>query len=100
MSDRILTLHPEGKQGVRILRTKYEAMRAALLRVVPTDPAGVPFKELDASVAPHLGEAFGPEDSLRWYLTAVKQDLEARGELEIVPKRRPQHLRRCSPPTS
>jgi hypothetical protein len=94
MSERILTLHPEGKQGVNILKSKYDAMRKALLKAVPEDDAGVPFKDLDEQVAKHLGRAFGPEDSVRWYLVAVKQDLEARGELEIVPKRRPQHLRR------
>lgn len=94
MSDRILTQHPEGKQGVNILKTKYDAMRQALLKVVPSDEAGVPFQGLDERVAAHLGDAFDPEDSVRWYLVAVKQDLEARGELEIVPKRRPQHLRR------
>lgn len=94
MSNRILTLHPEGKQGVNILTSKYDAMRHALLKVVPAKGEGVPFKGLDEQVAAHLGKAFEPDDSVRWYLVAVKQDLEARGELEIVPKRRPQHLRR------
>ena len=31
---RILTRHPEGKQGVDIRRDKYEAMSAAILRSV------------------------------------------------------------------
>jgi hypothetical protein len=29
---RILTRHPEGKQGVNISRYKYEAMKASILR--------------------------------------------------------------------
>ena len=30
-SERIQTLHPEGKKGVNILRTKYDPVRAAML---------------------------------------------------------------------
>lgn len=93
--DRILTLHPAGKQGVNIERSKYDAVRRALLRVVPRTAAGVPFQELRERVRPHLErQGFPPEASVSWYVTAVKQDLEARGELEQVPGARPQHLRR------
>lgn len=92
--DRVLTLHPKGKNGVRIRRPKYEAMRRALLRVVPKSERGVLFQELAARVEPHLGQAFEPGDSVTWYVVAVKQDLEARGELELVPGASPQRLRR------
>ena len=92
--DRVMTLHPRGKQGVRILRTKYDSMRRALLRAVPRTSTGVAFKELPERVAPHLGGAFEETDSVTWYTVAVKQDLEARGEIEIVPGSRPQRLRR------
>ena len=94
-AEKILTLHPAGKRGVNIDRSKYDAMRGALLRVVPRDAAGVPLAELRDLVPPHLARAgFPPEASVGWYLIAVKQDLEARGELEQVPGARPQHLRR------
>ena len=31
MDEKILTLHPQGKKGVRINRARYEAMKKALL---------------------------------------------------------------------
>lgn len=93
--DRVLTRHPAGKNGVRIARDKYEAMRRAILRSVPRSVDGVAFQELPARVREVLGPGvFGPSDGLTWYLVAVKQDLEARGELEQVPRSRPQRLRR------
>ena len=94
--DRILTLHPAGKQGVRIARPLYDTMRAALLAVIPDDPSGVAFRELPERVEPHLdAEVFGSASRM-WYVTAVKQDLEARGLIEQVPGARPQRLRRLS----
>lgn len=93
--DRILTLHPAGKQGVRIDAAKYEAMKHALLRVIPRRKDGVAFRELADSVEPHLdARAFGPDDSRSWYVTVVKQDLEARGKIAQVEGARPQRLRR------
>ena len=94
--DRVMTLHPAGKKGVRILRPKYDAMRRALLRVVPRSARGIPFGELARRVEPHLGAAYQASDSVTWYVVAVKQDLEARGELELVPGARPQRLRRTA----
>ena len=94
--ERILTLHPAGKQGVRIARPLYDTMRSALLAVIPADEQGVEFRELPLLVPPHLdAEVFG-EASVTWYVTTVKQDLEARGLLEQVPRARPQRVRRSS----
>ena len=53
-NDRVLTLHPGGKQGVRIERAKYDGMVAALLAVVPEGPPGVAFQGLAERVRPHL----------------------------------------------
>jgi hypothetical protein len=92
--DRILTLHPAGKHGVRIARDKYDDMRAALLAVVPRDPAGAPFLALEELVEEHLDPALWVDAKVAWYLVTVKQDLEARGELELVPGVQPQHVRR------
>lgn len=94
-TDRVETLHPAGKQGVRIERAKYDTMRRALLRVIPRRKDGVPFLDLVDLVEPHLDpEAFTAEVSRPWYVTTVKQDLEARGLVEQVPGARPQRLRR------
>lgn len=94
-SDRVLTLHPAGKNGVNIERDKYEEMRRAILRIVPRSSRGMLLSELADTLPHELDRAiFGPRVSITWYLVAVKQDLEARGEIEIVPEAKPQRLRR------
>ena len=71
--ERILTLHPEGKQGVRIERAKYDDMVRALLGVIPGDEPGVRFTELEELVTPHLSEEQYPGGkSVAWYLTTIK----------------------------
>ncbi len=92
-NDRILTLHPEGKQGVRIERAKYDAMRRAILRITPKKAPGVRFAELRELVKAHLPETvFDAGSSVSWYLTTVKLDLEARGDIERVRGSGPQRL--------
>lgn len=94
-SDRVMTQHPAGKQGVRIERTKYEAMRRAVLRCVPRSAGGIALADLSDRVIDALDvSVFGPGVGVTWYLITVKQDLEARGEIEQVPNVKPQHLRR------
>ncbi len=91
--ERVLTLHPEGKAGVRIDSAKYEAMRKAILSVVPRSGEGIAFFDLPGRVKPRLGStAFEEGDSVMWYVTTVKLDLEARGEIRRVPGARPQRL--------
>ena len=94
-AERIMTLHPAGKQGVNIEKAKYDDMRRALLKVIPKRKAGVPFQDLGPLVQPLLDTAVFPTPTkVLWYVTTVKQDLEARGEIEQVPGARPQHLRK------
>jgi hypothetical protein len=96
-AEKILTRHPAGKQGVNIDRAKYDTMRRALLRVVPRRRSGIAFTELSELVRPHLDPAtFPPGKSVTWYVVTVKQDLEARGEIEQVPDAKPQHVRRVA----
>ena len=93
--DRVLTLHPQGKQGVRIARDRYEAMRRAILKNVPRRNAGVAWKDLPGLVRPLLPRSiYGPGVSVTWYCVTVKLDLEARGQVIRVPGARPQRLRR------
>lgn len=96
MPERVLTLHPGGKRGVRIARDKYDDMRRALLRVIPRRKDGVPFGALAERVAPELSPGLWEGASITWYVVTVKQDLEARGSVEQVPGARPQHVRRTS----
>lgn len=94
-ADRVLTLHPEGKQGVRIDRTKYDAMVAALCAVIPGEEPGARFSDLSALVRPHLpASSFGAGVSVSWYVTTVKLDLEARGVVRRLAGS-PQRLVRC-----
>jgi hypothetical protein len=81
MSDKIMTLHPEGKQGSNIDKAKYDQMRAAILMVL-SEREEMTFADLNAAVEQLLGDSF--EGSIGWYFTTVKLDLEARGLLERV----------------
>ena len=90
MSDRILTLHPQGKQGVNIDTRKYETIRDAIAASL-RGSNGMTYTELVAEVGQRVAGRF--EGSVKWYVVAVKQDMEARGALRRVPGTRPQRLR-------
>lgn len=90
MSEKIMTLHPEGKAGVNIDRDKYELIRETILGLLRAR-GEIAFKELAPEVGKLIGDQF--EGSVSWYVTTVKLDLEARGQLARVPKTTPQRLR-------
>ena len=90
MKDTIKTLHPEKKQGVKISREKYEVIRKAILSVLRTKKE-MTFMALSRAVEKQLGDKF--EGSVMWYVTTVKLDLEARGEVKRVVHSRPQLVR-------
>ena len=90
MGDRILTLHPQGKQGVNISKEKYDAMREAILASVGAH-GEITFKDLLEDVRRRLAGRF--DGSINWYATSVKLDLEARGLVERMPGKTPQRLR-------
>jgi len=90
MKDLIRTLHPEKKQGVNISREKYEIIRKAIFTVLRAHPE-ITFTKLSTAVEKQLDHKF--EGSVTWYVTTVKLDLEARGEIKRVPKSRPQLLK-------
>ena len=93
MSEKIMTLHPAGKQGVNIDKTKYDVIRDATLSQL--EQAGeLTFTGLTDAVKAQLGNSF--DGSVGWYVTTVKLDLEARGLIERIPGRRPQTLRLVS----
>ena len=91
MVERIQTRHPEeGKSGVNIDRHKYEVMREAILETLQAH-GEISFRDLSAEVGRRLEDRF--DGSISWYVTTVKLDLEARGAIERIPGRKPQHLR-------
>lgn len=88
---KILTLHPEeGKQGVNISRAKYGMIRQAILDAVRSQ-GSISYKGLVSLVEYKLRNRF--EGSVSWYVTTVKLDLEARGEIERTHERGEQTLR-------
>lgn len=90
MSERIMTQHPEGKEGVNIEKAKYDAIKRAILASVEKQ-GEIRFQDLPKAVEAQL---LGPFDgSVGWYTTTVKLDLEARGIIERIPGRSPQVLR-------
>ena len=89
--EKILTLHPEeGKQGVNISRAKYEMIRQAILKAIRSQ-GSISYKGLVSLIDYNLRNRF--EGSIPWYVTTVKLDLEARGEIERAPGSGEQHLR-------
>ena len=82
MEDKIQTLHPKGKNGVRIDKAKYETMRAAILEVLAEGPCA--FTPMTERIAQKLEGSFS--GSISWYAVTVKQDLEARGIVRQIPK--------------
>ena len=90
MKDMIRTLHPEKKQGVNISREKYEIIRKAILCVLETKKE-ITFMNLSRAVEKEVNGNF--EGSVTWYVTTVKLDMEARGEIKRVHHSRPQLVR-------
>jgi hypothetical protein len=87
MKDTIRTLHPEKKQGVKISKEKYEIIRKAILCVLQTEKE-ITFMNLSRAVEKEVNGNF--EGSVTWYVTTVKLDLEARGQIKRVTNSRPQ----------
>jgi hypothetical protein len=87
MKDTIRTLHPEKKQGVKISREKYEIIRKAILCVLQAQKE-ITFMNLSRAVEKEVNGNF--EGSVTWYVTTVKLDLEARGQIKRVTNSRPQ----------
>jgi hypothetical protein len=90
MKNKIRTLHPEKKQGVNISREKYDTIRKAILCVMETQNE-ITFMNLSRAVEKEVNGNF--EGSVTWYVTAVKLDMEARGEIRRVLHSRPQLVR-------
>lgn len=93
MGEKIMTRHPEGKQGVNLDRQKYEQIRAAILAIL-AEEGEVRFKDLSPTVEKRVGPDF--DGSITWYVTTIKLDLEARGLVVRVPKSSPQRLQLSS----
>lgn len=64
----------------RVDRAKYEAMRSAVVSVVPDTSPGITIADAQARVRPHLPEALFPGgEKAGWWFKAAQLDLEAKG---------------------
>lgn len=90
MKDTVKTLHPEKKQGVNISREKYELIRRNIMSILRANQE-MTFMKLSRAVEKEVRGRF--DGSVTWYVTTVKLDLEARGEIKRVPNSRPQLVR-------
>jgi hypothetical protein len=70
----------------RVDRAKYEAMRDALLAVLPQSAPGLTVAEAKAMLLPLLPELLFPGgDKAGWWLKAVQLDLEAKALIAHAP---------------
>jgi len=89
--------HPEYQENLN--KNKYEIIREAIL-ICLSNVDELSFPDLEDQVRDHLlrnkvsMELFPKPGSVRWYTKAVQLDLEARGEIERVPKQVPLRFRR------
>lgn len=83
------------KDGTRIPKWKYDAVRAAILKVVPRSEDGIAFRELSDLVAQALStDARRNLGSIAWHTVTVKLHLEVIGEIERIAGCNPQRIRR------
>ena len=72
----------------RVDRTKYLAMRDALLTILPAKAPGLKVADALEALLPHLSETAFPErGKAGWWLKAVQLDLEAKGIIKRAPQR-------------
>lgn len=64
----------------RVDATKYNAMKTALLKILPTKAPGLTQKQMMTGVVPHLPEELFPGGAKSgWWMKSVQLDLEAKG---------------------
>lgn len=90
MTERVMTKHPQGKNGVNIERAKYEQIKSAITKALLSE-GDLSYSALNRAVEKQLKGKF--DGKIPWYVETVKLDLEARGVVARVPKTSPQLLR-------
>lgn len=88
--EKILTLHPQGKNGVRISKMKYEVIRNFIISTLSKEKE-ITYKSMNDLAVKALSNNF--DGSITWYLVSVKLDLEARKIIKRIPKTSPHKLR-------
>jgi len=89
--------HPDHTENLNA--EKYTIIREAMLHVLPTD-GSMSFEDMETGVQAYVADMQVPKEmfpkpgSIRWYCKAVQLDLEARNEIERLPRQSPLRLRK------
>lgn len=71
----------------RVDRAKYEAMRSALMAVLPAGAPGLTVAEAQKALLSHLDQGLFPGGAKAgWWMKCVQLDLEAKGVISRGPK--------------
>jgi len=87
---KIMTLHPQGKKGVNILKRRYDTIKDFIIETIEKHKE-ITYEELNDQAVKRLMDSF--DGKVVWYIVTVKLDLEARGIIERIPKTSPHKLR-------
>ena len=83
-----------GKKPTRIHKWKYDLLRRIILEIVTESADGVEFRNLPGLIESRLSvEQRENLGSVSWYTVSVKLDMEVKGDIERVPRAKPQKLR-------
>jgi len=88
--ERVLTLHPQGKKGVNILKRRYTIIRKFILDTLEKEKT-ITYQSLSDRAVEELSDNF--DGKVVWYIVSVKLDLEARKIVERIPKTSPHQIR-------
>ncbi|MEQ8358294.1 MAG: hypothetical protein RH860_02325 [Cytophagales bacterium] len=88
--ETILTLHPNGKKGVNILKRRYDFIAEYILKTIKNEKV-ISFEALCDKAEQAIATDF--DGKILWYMVTVKLDLEARKLIERIPKTSPHELR-------
>lgn len=91
--EKIMTLHPQGKTGVNILKRRYNTIKEFILKTIG-EHGELTYQDLDTMAVKSLKTNF--DGKVGWYVVTVKLDLEARRLIERVPNTSPHKLRLAS----
>lgn len=89
--ERILTLHPQGKKGVNMLKRRYDVIASHILSELKVSP-----KTLDELAESSQEKLTDFDGSVVWNIVTVKLDLEARELIKRIPNTSPHKVVLCS----
>jgi len=94
---KIACRSPNSEKQVSVYEWKFDAIRAALLNVVPSDDTGVETASLRTLVTQQLPqEHLEHLGNIAWLTDTVRLEMEVRGEVERIEGAKPTKIRRPS----